>query len=398
MNQTGERRRLAALAGYRVMDTPAEPDFDDIVTLAAQVCGTPMAMISLVDADRQWFKARIGTDVTETPRSSSLCALAMYADGVTHVPDARLDPRFARSPLVTGAPGIRLYAGAPLADPEGRPLGTLCVADHEPRELTEAQQNGLRALSRHVVSQLELRRYARDMRELNERLRDAERIKDEFLSRVTHELRTPLSSIHGYLEVLDDPDLSSTARAGFLERIQRNSDRLITLVDDMLLAARLSGEHGGFDRHPADLALLVTAVATQNRPLAEAKGLTVTAEAEQTGLFAGVDLTRLTQALDRLVLNAVKFTAHGGIRITAGRRGDRVEVRVADTGIGIGRADRERVLQPFRRAAEAEKAEVPGVGLGLTIVKAIVEGHDGALRVESLSGQGTTIVVELPAL
>jgi signal transduction histidine kinase len=391
-----ERERLAALRGYRILDTPAEDDFDDIAVLAAHLCDTPMAAISLVDEDRQWFKAHVGLTACPVRRESSLCAQAMYGDDVIQIPDARLDARWSANPMVTGDPHLRFYAGAPLVTPDGQPLGTLCVADTEPRRLTGAQHSGLRALSRHVVSQLELRRYARDVHDLHERLRDAERIKDEFISRVTHELRTPLSSIHGYLEVLGDPELPAETREGFLNRVRRNSDRLLTLVDDMLVAAQVSAESRTFHRQPTDVAVLITTAAAQNRPLIEAKGLTVAVRTE-AGLIADVDTERLCQALDRLILNAVKFTGHGGITLEAGRQNGRVVLRIRDTGSGISPRDRERVLAPFRRGEAAERDEVQGAGLGLTIVKAIIDGHGGTLTIDGGPAAGTTVTLCLPA-
>ncbi|AEV82910.1 sensor histidine kinase and response regulator of a two component complex [Actinoplanes sp. SE50] len=391
-----ERDRLAALQAYEVLDTEAEHDFDDIVMLAAQLCDKPIALISLIDADRQWFKARYGTDLCEGPRAGSICSHAMYDEDVLQVCDARRDPRFAACPTVTGAPHIRFYAGAPLISPLGKPLGTLCVADPEPGRLTDAQRHGLRVLARHVVTQLELRKYARDVHALHQRVQTAEQIKDEFIARVNHEFRTPLTSIHGYLEMLGDPELPTANRDGFLQRVQRNSDRLLALVDDMLLAAQVNAESREFHRVPADLAVLARTSAAANRPLAEAKGLSIVADAAAP-VFADVDPRRMGQALERLILNAIKFTATGTITVTAASRDGRSMLLVQDTGIGISPADQARVLAPFRRSADAERAEVQGLGLGLSIVKAITEGHEGEVTIVSSPGQGTTIALSLPA-
>ncbi|MEU4691466.1 HAMP domain-containing sensor histidine kinase [Actinoplanes sp. NPDC023714] len=236
------------------------------------------------------------------------------------------------------------------------------------------------------------------VRDLEERLRETERIKDEFVSRITHELRTPLSSIHGYLEVLADPELPAEARDGFIKRIQRNSDRLLDLVDDMLLAAQAEAESGcgSLCRRPADLTDLATSAVEQNEPLIAAKGLSVRVE---TGapVLAEVDAARLGQALDRLIRNAVKFTDSGTIAVGARARDGRAELWVRDTGAGIHPGDRARVLAPFRRSVAAERAEVQGAGLGLTIVKAIVDGHQGALRIDGEPGLGTTVTIDLPA-
>ncbi|WP_111650024.1 GAF domain-containing sensor histidine kinase [Actinoplanes lutulentus] len=381
---------------YQILDTPVEDDFDDIAALAAQLCGTPMAAISLVDGDRLWFKARFGHDIAETPLAGSMCERAIQGDEVMQVLDAVLDPRFAGHPTVVGVPHVRFYAGAPLVSPSGQALGTLCVIGQEPGELNAEQCQSLRALARHVVSQMELRRYARDMRDLTERLRAAEEVKDEFIARVTHELRTPLSSIHGYLEVLGDPELPAETRDGFLARVQRNSDRLLNLVDDMLLAAQAGPGNRAFHRRPTDLAELAATAVAQNEALIAAKGLSVTVEAGGP-VLADVDAARIGQALARLVLNAVKFTDSGAITVGATSHEGRAELWVRDTGAGISPIDRSRVLAPFRRAGSAERAEVQGAGLGLTIVKAIVDGHDGVLRIDGEPGHGTTVTIELPA-
>jgi PAS domain S-box-containing protein len=153
-----EPRRLEALRRYEILDTPPEPAFDDLTRLASQVCDAPMAMLSLVDAERQWFKSRVAVPVEETSRDISFCAHAIGGRDIFEVPDASADPRFEDNPYVVGESGIRFYAGAPLLTPDGHALGTLCVMDQRPRTLSPAQTDALRALSRQVVAQLELRR------------------------------------------------------------------------------------------------------------------------------------------------------------------------------------------------------------------------------------------------
>ncbi|MFN9535456.1 MAG: GAF domain-containing protein [Pseudanabaena sp.] len=152
-----ESDRLAALDRYKILDTIPEQVYDDLAQLAADICGTPIALISLVDKDRQWFKSRVGVDVSETPRDISFCSHAVAANAILNVPDASLDPRFADNPLVAKDPNIRFYAGVPLITDDNFALGTICVIDRQPRNLTEQQIRQLEALSRLVISQLELR-------------------------------------------------------------------------------------------------------------------------------------------------------------------------------------------------------------------------------------------------
>ena len=167
---SNEDERLAALHRYKVLDTLPEQGFDDLVLLASEICSTPIALISLVDADRQWFKSRIGIDASETSRSISFCGHVVAENSLLIVPDASQDERFADNPLVLGDPNIRFYAGAPLATPDQFVLGTLCVIDHQPRQLTDKQIRTLRSLSRQVVNQLELRLSLKTQKEANTRL------------------------------------------------------------------------------------------------------------------------------------------------------------------------------------------------------------------------------------
>src|SRR5437588_3239242 len=169
-----EVKRLKVLWQYEVLDTVPEEVFDDLTELAARICEAPIALITLVDEKRQWFKSKIGLTIDETSRDISFCAHAINQTGLFIVPDATKDERFANSTLVVSDPKIRFYAGAPLITPDGYALGTLCVIDKVPRELGPDQQQALRILARHVVSQLELRRRSRelaDIRNENEKIR-----------------------------------------------------------------------------------------------------------------------------------------------------------------------------------------------------------------------------------
>ncbi|WP_433066739.1 GAF domain-containing sensor histidine kinase [Dactylosporangium sp. CS-033363] len=408
MEAEREAARLAALYATAVLDTPPEADFDDIALLASDICGTPVGMVSLVDGDRQWAKAGAGWDGSpQTPRELSFCARAIEHAGIFEIGDTVADPQYADNPLVTGE-GVRFYAGAPLvlqdrdgaADGPGLPIGTVCVLDREPRHLSEQQRRALLSLARHAAAHLELRRYARDVTTAADRLRELERMKDSFLASVGHELRTPLSSIRGYLELLlDGDDMSPDTARQFLCVMQRNADRLLRLVEDLLLVSSLQQRDGlALDLRTVDLAEVARATSAESRPLAAFQQIAIV-ERLETAAPVCADAHRLGQALSRLLFNALKFTPAGGT-VTVGVTAEPLPtLTVTDTGVGIPAADLPFVFDRFHRSSTADELSTQGSGVGLTIVKAIVDAHGGTIAVASSTGpdSGTVVNVTLKA-
>lgn len=173
MLSSPEQARLSSLYRYRVLDTPPEHDFDVCASMAAEICDAPVALISLVDRDRQWFKSEIGLGTRETPLVSSICRHAILQKGLFVVPDTTMDERFRDNPLVTGEPHLRFYAGALLESSDGQPLGTLCVLDRQPRSLTPSQGRALQILARQVMTLFELRLALQELAERNAALKSA---------------------------------------------------------------------------------------------------------------------------------------------------------------------------------------------------------------------------------
>jgi signal transduction histidine kinase len=390
-----EPARLAALHDAQVLDTPPEEDFDDIALLASEICHTPMGMVSLIDRDRQWFKATTGVNLREAPRELSFCAHTITGSDLLEVRDAREDRRFADNPYVTGGPGLRFYAGAPVVLDGIHSVGTVCVVDSEPRALSESQRRALRSLARHASVQLELRRHARRADEVAEGLRELDQMKDTFLVSVSHEFRTPLSSISGYLEILLEGSYAADTERRFLSVMQRSSTRLLRLVEELLLVSRLTESGMDLDLVDLDLSELTRSALDNVRAEAEQRDVHLIDRGARPVPARG-DVRRLGQVLDHLLSNAVKFTGPGGEVVVRPHDGDRPGVTITDTGMGIAEKDLPHVFDRFYRGKAAEVMAVPGPGLGLAIVRAIVDAHNGSVRIASEPGVGTTVDLTLP--
>lgn len=226
-----DRRRLDALASYDILGTPRERDFDDLVQLVSEICETPMAVVNLLAADSQFFKAEVGLGVRETPIDTSFCAKAILEDDFLEVPDASLDPRFEHNPLVTGAPGIRFYAGKLLKTPEGLPIGTLCVLDTRPRHLTGLQRMALDVLGRQVMSQIELRKAVSRRDDL---LQQRQVVQKE----MAHRLKNTLAMV----QAIATQTLRKTTDRGSLAEFESRLQSLAAAHDVLLLDQWESGE------------------------------------------------------------------------------------------------------------------------------------------------------------
>jgi PAS domain S-box-containing protein len=234
----------------------------------------------------------------------------------------------------------------------------------------------------------------------NERLRKLDRMKDEFIALVSHELRTPLTSIRGYLELLvDDPETLELPdlQRDWLRVIDRNAERLLRLVEDLLLTAQANAGALALEKSELDVAAVVEQAVQAGAPVAAARGISLTWSADSVAQVNG-DRMRIGQVVDNLVSNALKFTPAGGrVEVRAVSLGKVTRIEVADTGMGIAQDELGHLFDRFFRTARAQDEAIPGVGLGLSIAKAIVEAHGGRIAVRSRDGDGTTFTVDLPA-
>jgi PAS domain S-box-containing protein len=231
----------------------------------------------------------------------------------------------------------------------------------------------------------------------NERLRELDRMKDEFIALVSHELRTPLTSIRGYLELLlDEAGELPAGHADWLSVIDRNSDRLLCLVEDLLLKAQVNAGKVALALTTVDLAAIVEQSVKTGAPVAAAREIALSADVESLSPVEA-DPVRLGQVIDNLVSNALKFTPAGGhVRVRALAADGRARVEISDTGVGIPEEEQAMLFDRFIRTQQAQADAVPGVGLGLSIAKAIVEAHGGVISCASTAGAGTTFAIELP--
>ncbi|MES1243696.1 MAG: GAF domain-containing sensor histidine kinase [Acidobacteriota bacterium] len=386
-----EAERLRALHQYRILDTLPEQVYDDLTRLAAQICSAPMALVSLIDAERQWFKARLGMEGTETERAVSFCAHSVATGEMLVVPDAHRDDRFFDNPSVLGDPFVRFYAGAPLVTPRGHALGTLCVIDRQPRNLSDGQLDMLRILGREVMSQLELRLHVAEREHV-------ERTRSELISVVSHELRTPLTSIRGSLGLIEGGAVGEVpARISPLVQVARNStDRLIRLINDVLDLEKMEAGRLELRRVSLDVAELVGAAVAGIEGMAGASGVRVESRVEPLLRVDG-DPDRLVQVLTNLLSNAIRVSPRGGrVEVlaepaTAGR----IRLSVRDEGPGIAEQDLPRLFGKFQ---QIDGGSAPGgTGLGLAICRGIVEEHGGRIGVTSRLGEGATFWIEIHA-
>ncbi len=375
-----EAARMAELHDYDILDTVSEATYDAITFLASQICGVPIALISIVDEERQWFKSRVGLEATETHRDLAFCAHAIHEpQSLFVVNDASLDVRFYENPLVTDDPSIRFYAGAPLVTPEGNALGTLCVIDRKPRNLSPDQADSLRALSVQVMALLELRRTVRELETKQRQLTETTRQRDSFMATVSHELRTPLTAVIGYVELLQE-DLPHEDRTEILRTVARQAADVEYLIEDLLIAARAEAESLRVASVPVRVHAQVAQVLEGLEPEAVDRIHLHVEDATGVG-----DPARVRQIVRNLITNAFRYGGPNVAIHTFGNNGT-CHVAVSDDGQGIPESDRELVFQPFQQASNANHVAA-SVGLGLPISRLLAQKMGGDLTYRFDDGQ-----------
>lgn len=389
-----EDERLAELSSFRVLDTPAEACFDELTAIAASVCRKPIATVSLVDGDREWSKSHHGRSwpgADNIPRSMSLCSDVIKNTQPLVVEDASLDSRFQHNPLVTGTPGIRFYAGAPLLTSEGFAIGAICVMDVVSGEVTDLELQQLVRLARVCVDLLE-----RSRRERQNAL--ASRTRSELLDSMSREIRGPLNGVLGTARLLSDTPLDADQRQ-LVGSLSRSGEQLLTLSTNVheyaqLEAGRIELQSVAFDLKTlvADAAETVSAQAREKK-----LDLTVVWNSRRTPARVG-DPQRLQQVFVNLLSNAVKFTNTGAVSIAVADSlsPTGVAVTISDTGIGIEPELIDSVFDIFGNPGDASACRHDGARIGLALCKQLVTLMRGSIAVESKPGVGTRFTLQVP--
>ncbi len=421
MHREQEEKRLAALKSFELLDTETEERFDRITRLATRTMGTRIALVSLIDSDRQWFKSCQGLNVLETERSISFCTHAIEQDDVFVVLDAHKNDQFKDNPLVTGEPFIRFYAGAQLTVAGGENIGTLCIIDPTPREtFSDEEKAQLRFLASLVMDQANARLLKRKMKrqsvareqaealleakglELHEQRLHAEfanRTKTEFLANVGHELKTPLNAIIGFSDLMLQGigGTLSDQHQEYMRDIVQSGHQLRHVIEQILAISRYDPDAEAIvdDVAPGPL-LKVIVDNMQHQSLARRVTLDLQG-AEEAGVVE-TDARFLAQVLRPVIDNAVKFSpGNARVRIVLETDGhDALCIHIEDDGPGIPLEKLKHVFEPFFQIDGGLNRVLEGTGLGLTVAKQCADRLGIDLMITNRARGGTCVLVRIP--
>jgi signal transduction histidine kinase len=384
-----DKQRVRILQEYAILDTLPEQDFDDITRLASSICGVPISIIGLIDTTRQWFKSHHGMDIAEIPRKLAFCAHAINnAHQVMVVPDTRKDERFADNPLVTEA-DVVFYTGVPLVNPEGYALGTLCIMDKVPRNITTEQKEALSILANQVVKQLELRRKNLQLELKQAEIEEINKELQLFAHVASHDLQEPLRMVTKFLGQIEKNYSEKLDENGktYIHYARDGAQRMRTIISDLLEYS--SAGHKTFDYEPIDMNELVQKTEQLLHAAIEDKSAVLRWQTLPSIIAAR---TPLQQVMLNLMSNAIKYHAPGNkpvITISSSEDADYWQFSIEDNGIGIDAKNFDKIFILFQRLVN--KDDYPGTGIGLATTKKIVENHNGKIWLESTPSVGTKI-------
>lgn len=386
-----ETQRLQALREYSILDTLPEKDFEDITRIASEICQTPISLITLIDAERQWFKSAIGIDGTETHRDHAFCAHALNTPHeILKVKDSREDERFSGNPYVTGDPNVVFYAGVPLVNADGYALGTICVIDKKPRELNEMQLSSLQALSNQVVKLFELRKLNRLQEESKKEIEERNKELEQFAYVVSHDIRSPLRNITSLTTLLKSSlaQKINEEEVHIFDHLTSVTGRLRSLVDGIV--EHYTGVNVDvYKKNEINVAALVDDMIQLLDPKQEHK-IQCTADVESIT----TNEVALKQILINLISNAIKYNDKDivAIDISISTTPDFYMFAIQDNGQGIDKNQFDNIFNVFTTLGEKDRFNNSGTGIGLATVKKLIERLGGTIRIESAVGVGSTFV------
>ena len=386
-----ETQRLQALRSYNILDTESEKGFDDITFIASQVCDTPIALVSLVDEQRQWFKSKQGLTACETHRDLAFCAHAIHDTTPFVVNNTLEDDRFADNPLVTGPPDIRFYAGVPLICPDGYALGTLCVIDTRPRSLDDTQLTILSALARQVVAQLELRKQST-------RLELANSIRARLITILTHDLRNSFQVAAGYAKRLRKKKnvLSPVQVDELAEVIEKSAVQAHELLVGMVTWSRDQQESENTVAAPVDLQSACENAMSMCEPLAKAKEISLTLTGGSNSHIISNQFL-LVSTLQNLISNSIKFSHKGNkVEVTIQEKASMVECSVTDHGDGMEQEDAEKLFDGSLSTSRKGTFEETGFGIGSMLISDFVKSYRGEITVKTAPQKGMCVTIAMP--
>lgn len=392
---SNEEQRLESLYQYQLLDTTSEIEYDRVSHIASQLCQTPIAMVSLIDRERQWVKSFYGLAVDTIPRDISLCAHTILGQNLVIVEDTTKDTRFWDNPAVMGQPFIIFYAGVPLISSDGQAIGSICVIDHRPRQLAPSQQLALQALADQAMLLMELRRTNHQLRRARMEAEELAGQKSHLLATLSHEIRTPLHALEGHTQLLIDqhPHL---AQQHSVRRLQTTGRTLVSLVNNILDYSKLQAGKLILETISFSLPELIQQAVEMQAWQAQQKNIQLTTQFDpHVPVRVKGDATRLLQILLNLVSNALKFTEEGEVKIqvrVVANQGSNVTLKidVIDTGIGIPQDSLAVLFNEYTQVSAATARLYGGSGLGLAITRQLVELMGSKLEVSSQEGQGST--------
>lgn len=381
---TNEQERLHALQSYNLLDTLPEQDYDDITVLASTICNVPIALVTLLDSNRNFFKSHYGIPFSESPREISFCGHAILQDDIFIINDAREDERFKGNPLLTEQNAI-FYAGVPLINPEGFPLGTICVFDHEPRNLTNKQIEALKLLAKQVIKLFELRRKNIMLKKTKEDLKEQNEKLKLFASHVSHDLKSPLANIISLTDLLreENKDKLSLDSLEYLNYIEESTTILKDYIDGILMyykADELLKEKNE-DIELKELTDDIKQILTSKNDVLYISN---------NAIIKNVNKPALSQILINLVDNALKYNDKPNRRVEIEYMEDLFyhKFNVTDNGIGIPKDKQSEIFELFKTVKTPIVKS--STGIGLSTVKNLVEKLGGKITVSSEKDKGST--------